>query len=242
MKIIKKVFLYRIKLFLLKFPFFALIYQALILKNTYGFGKSISQKKPVDAEGQILPWFTYSAIEWLNQYDFSDKNIFEYGSGYSTIHWSKRVKTITSLENDEKWYNEIKKNMPSNVNLVLKQDDDDFYNYLKSSNNKYDVIVIDSGWDSGRSIRENLVELAVEKLAENGLIIFDDTDFASREGFKRKELRRGACKFLRDKGLIQIDFSGFRPMNVGLFCTSIFVTRKFDFPILNLFQPNLKWK
>ena len=230
-----------LKQIIVRIPLFALLIQLYYLVKVYGFAKSVWRQKPIDSKKKLIPWFTYSAIEWLNQFDFSKKNFFEYGSGNSTIYWSERVKNITSLESDKKWYDEIEKKMPSNVKLVLKENDDDFYDFIDTENTKYDVIIIDSAWDNGKSIRENLVKKAINNISDNGMIIFDDTDFACKNWFPRKDLRHEACKFLRDGGFIQIDFAGFRPINPGIFCTSVFLTKKFDFSSLTDKQPTLKW-
>jgi len=62
---------------------------ARILCLDYGHLNSVSKKRSIDARGEPLPWYTYPAIEYIRQLDFSDKSIFEYGSGNSTVFWSR---------------------------------------------------------------------------------------------------------------------------------------------------------
>ena len=43
----------------------------------YGFFQSRSKQKSIDQEGNPIPWINYSAVGYLKQLDFSDKEIFE---------------------------------------------------------------------------------------------------------------------------------------------------------------------
>ena len=72
-----------------------------ILEFDYGHFLSTIQYSSVDKDNNPIPWYTYPAIEYLKQLDFSEKSIFEYGSGNSTIFWSKVAKSVISVENDE---------------------------------------------------------------------------------------------------------------------------------------------
>ena len=42
---------------------------------------SYLERKPQDNNKNPIPWYTYSAIEFLRQLDFSNSHVFEYGSG-----------------------------------------------------------------------------------------------------------------------------------------------------------------
>ena len=52
-----------------------------------------------------------------------DLNLFEFGSGYSTYFYAKKVLAVTSVEYDEDWFQIIKSDMPENVNLIYKEKD-----------------------------------------------------------------------------------------------------------------------
>lgn len=52
-----------------------------ILAFEYGQFKTIKNWDCVDKNGNPIPWYTYFAIEFLNNLDFSKKNVFEYGGG-----------------------------------------------------------------------------------------------------------------------------------------------------------------
>src|SRR2546427_1382711 len=72
-----------------------------ILSFEYGHLKSAATLRSVDANGQPLPWITYPAIEFLKQLDLTDKTVFEYGCGGSTVYWSGVAKRVDSVEDNE---------------------------------------------------------------------------------------------------------------------------------------------
>lgn len=58
-----------------------------IIMQKYGWLKSFKTKMPIDAKGNPVPWYTYPAIEFLEQLDFTNKIVLEYGSGNSSLYW-----------------------------------------------------------------------------------------------------------------------------------------------------------
>lgn len=50
-----------------------------------------------------LPWMTYDAIDFLSSICRSDSQVFEWGSGGSTLFFSRRCDHVTSIEHDKKW-------------------------------------------------------------------------------------------------------------------------------------------
>lgn len=69
---------------------------AYILGNNYGYINSKYLNKSVNSDSEPILWFTYPAIEYISQLDLSDMNVFEWGSGYSTLFFEKRCKKIIS--------------------------------------------------------------------------------------------------------------------------------------------------
>ena len=66
-----------------------------------------------------IPWFTYPAIDYIRQLDLSEKTIFEWGAGFSTLFWSSRAKSVISVETDPLWYSLLKPQLASNCELIL---------------------------------------------------------------------------------------------------------------------------
>ena len=69
-----------------------------ILFHDHAYFASIKNGELRDRNKNYLPWFTYPAIEALSNWDLSDKRVFEYGSGFSTLFWASRAKEVVSVE------------------------------------------------------------------------------------------------------------------------------------------------
>lgn len=61
-----------------------------------------------------LPWLNPNAIWALQQLLKPDMTAFEYGSGMSTVFFSKLLKHIHSLEHNEAWYKRVKEIIEEN--------------------------------------------------------------------------------------------------------------------------------
>ena len=93
------------------------------LAIVFGQWRSIREKMPIDGQGKPIPWYTYPAIEYLKQLNLIDKNVFEWGSGNSSLFWAGRAKSVVSIESDKNWFNEVNKKKLDNqlVNLIEKK-------------------------------------------------------------------------------------------------------------------------
>ena len=56
-------------------------------QKDFAIERTIDEKVCVDRDGNPLPWYTYPAIEYLSQFDYGEKTIFEFGCGYSSLFW-----------------------------------------------------------------------------------------------------------------------------------------------------------
>ena len=63
------------------------------------------------------PNLTHSFLKWITEQDTKNKAILEFGSGGSTIFFSKIFKRVRSFENNEKYKLQIEKLVPINVRL-----------------------------------------------------------------------------------------------------------------------------
>jgi hypothetical protein len=205
-----------------------------------GYFASVLNSEYQDDEG-YLPWFTYSAIEALKNWDLSEKRIFEYGSGYSSLFWAKRCKELISVEHQHAWHEKISRLAPKNARIILAEIDDswDAYHpppetevelkrYAESINDfgEFDVILLD-GYARAR-MRYQCAKAALPHLTKGGLIILDNSDWLP-----------GTAMFLRQAGLIEVDFSGPVPGNPQSQTTSFFLTREFNFQPTTLRQPRM---
>ena len=113
-----------------------------ILSESYGHFKSASEWAAVNAVGEAIPGITYPCIDFLNQFDFSPKKIFEYGAGNSTLFWTKRAKSVVSVESDKKWYEKIWKDLSANVTYIYSEPEC-FARQIDAYDETFDLIVVD---------------------------------------------------------------------------------------------------
>lgn len=169
--------------------------------NEIGWINSFKNQMPMDKSSNPLPWVTYGFIDFISDRLNKNMDIFEYGSGNSTLWYAKKVNTVVSVEHDKKWFEAIKKNMPNNANINYEElvYNGNYSKFSSNLNKKFDVIIVD-----GRD-RVNCVKNAIKNLKESGVIVLDDSE---RESYKE------GIDFILSHGFKKIDFWGISP---GLF-------------------------
>ena len=182
-----------------------------ILSHDFGQFNSMQSKQCVDRQGNEIPWYTYPAIEYIKQLDLSDKRIFEYGSGNSTIFWSSRCHQLISVEHDEHWYQQICHRLPENVDYHFQESVEDYVNVINATDEDFDIIIIDG------SYRYDCTTEAIKKLKPSGFIILDNSDWMTN-----------SSQLLREADLIEVDMSGFGPINNYTWTTSFYFSRQVE--------------
>ncbi|MCA0389103.1 MAG: class I SAM-dependent methyltransferase [Bacteroidetes bacterium] len=159
-----------------------------------GWIRSLIAKMPVDVNGEAIPWVTLSFYEFMKTRMKKDFDVFEFGSGNSSLWFSKVVNTVTAIEHDEAWFKKMNLNLPKNVKIILSKDDSAIYpGELLKYDYKFDIITVDANH------RNECLFVAPERLKEKGVIILDDSE--------REEYLPG-INFLLGKGFRKIDFYG----------------------------------
>ena len=174
-----------------------------------GWFKSFDSKKPVDGDGNPIPWVTYSFIDFIKTRINKQHTIFEFGSGNSTFFYSKYAGVVVSVEHDKGWYETILENRPDNSEIIFceLQRDGDYCRMPVKLEEKFDIIIVD-----GRD-RVNCCKHAVEALSTNGVVVLDDTE---------REFYKEGVDFLLNRGFKQLLFSGISPGMFYLKSTSVF--------------------
>ena len=179
---------------------------SLYIKYGY-FGFTRSTKYTSDYHPNI-PWFTFSAIQYLKSFDLSERVVFEYGSGFSTRYWTSRCKWVYTVESDRKWYDKIANENFLNLNLYFEDNPVRFAKSILDTDTKFDIIVIDA------DNRMDCAKVAIDCLKDGGIIILDNSE--------RLE-EREVCKLLRNSGFFQFDFVGLGMFNTYSWSTSVFL-------------------
>jgi hypothetical protein len=177
--------------------------------NDIGWVNSVNKEAVLDKDGDPLPWVTYPFIHFIANRLQPSFNIFEFGSGNSTLYYGKKVATIDSVENDLFWYDKIKGTMPPNVTLFYceLQRGGDYCKYATSTQKNYDIIIVD-----GRD-RVNCCKESIKALSPTGILVLDDTE--------RVDYKEG-IDFLLNNEFKKIDFWGMAPTVNYLKCTTLF--------------------
>lgn len=150
-----------------------------------------------DVNGCVNPWWCESAVNLTKSKIVHTPNIrvFEWGAGNSTLFWAHYAKEVVSVESDQEWYKKMKVLVPDHVTIKYRDlvYGGDYSKEIFHEKEKFDIIVID-----GRD-RVRCATNCVEKLKEDGIIIWDNTD---RENYKE------GFWYLKDKGFRQLELSG----------------------------------
>ncbi|MFB5085896.1 hypothetical protein PGC35_01555 [Psychrobacillus sp. PGGUH221] len=174
-----------------------------------GFYRSINEMNSIDQNGNPIPWITYPCIEFISGRVNQNMNVFEYGSGNSTVWWSKRVNKVFAVEHDQEWFEKVvKETEGSNVQVIFKElVYDGEYSREITKYKEIDIVVID-----GRD-RVNCAINCINSLSKKGVIIWDNSD---RESYEQ------GYHFLKENGFKRLDFIGMFPMYDFKSQTSIF--------------------
>lgn len=192
------------------------------LSFAQGQFRSSASYASVDRSNNAIPWFTYPAIEYLSSLNLKNKSVLEFGSGNSTVFWSKRCKSVTSVEDDKQWFDKTKHQLRRNVAYHLFEKRSEYLEFAEKHTGKYDIIVID-----GKS-RHEIAKLVLKNLRKGGVIIVDNTDWLER-----------IAKYFRNNPLfIQVDFYGFTPINPYTSVTTLFLSRDCQLEPLAQRQPH----
>ncbi|MHA4894065.1 class I SAM-dependent methyltransferase [Pedobacter sp. PWIIR3] len=174
-----------------------------------GWFDAFKTKSAIDENGNAIPWVTYSFIDFIKDRITKQHDIFEFGSGNSTIFYAKLAGSVYSVEHDKEWFDKSSKiNLP-NVKMIQcdLQPGGDYCKSAAPTGKKFHVIIVD-----GRD-RVNCCKQAISALTEDGVVVLDDSE--------RAEYAE-AHTFFKENGFKYLPFSGMAPGVIISKYTSIF--------------------
>ncbi len=173
-----------------------------------GWFRSFKTKRSVDANGNPIPWYPYSMIDFLDNRVTKDLNVFEYGAGNSTLWFAQKVNKVTSVENDKVWMEILNKHIAKNTTLYYEDVNSiEYVNKAAMLNEKFDIVVVD-----GRR-RVDCIKHSYNTLTDRGVLILDNSD--------RTAYNEGRI-FLKELGFKEIQLTGIPPIIPMKSSTSIF--------------------
>lgn len=129
----------------------------------------------------MKPYMTNNEIEFIKSFFSDEFDVLEWGSGGSTIYFSKFCRRYFSIEHDKAWYDKIDKIKPENVQYFYvknnlprsrptkKEEFMDYINFVdKIGMSRYDLVLID-----GRA-RVFCAEKALDYVDDESLVFIHD--------------------------------------------------------------------
>jgi hypothetical protein len=172
-----------------------------------GWLRSIQQRRAIDSQGRPTPWIGYAAIHFLSQRVRPEFEVFEYGSGNSTLWWANHVARVVSCEHNAKWSAKMAQRMPANVQYIYEPLEGGKYPSTIAGFRPFDIAMID-----GRE-RVACAQFAIDRLKPQGVILFDNSD---------RERYIPAFDLFASRGLRRLDFVSMAPISRVPVSTSIF--------------------
>lgn len=125
------------------------------------------------------PWFTSRAIALLEDLLGDDDRVLEFGSGRSTIWFSRRCSHVLSIEHDNRWFGIVQGRLSGfeNVDYRLKslqaQDENipEYVGFLNSIPDKSFSILVNDG-----RLRGLVARYAFDKVAPGGIVVVDNAE------------------------------------------------------------------
>ena len=142
---------------------------------------ALTQKTPLDIG---MPWWSFGSVTAVSARVNPNHDVFEFGSGGSTLYLARRARSVTCVEHDGTWADELERAASrtklENVCILRRKLDPycpqefDGSSYLLAlGGRKFDVIVVD-GAEGDPSLREKCFWRAEDYVNRGGMIIVDD--------------------------------------------------------------------
>jgi len=178
-----------------------------------GWFQSAEKKMPMDKNGQPIPWYSYPFLNFIEPRLRKHFDVFEYGSGNSTIWLAERVGTVKSVEHNSDWFKKLSLNLPANVKIVYREQNGkmEYCHELLNTDLHFDIVIVDG------VERNCCLKVSVEKLKKDGVVILDNSE--------RPEYQEG-IQYILSLGFKKIDFCGMGATENCLTCTSVFYKDK----------------
>ncbi len=164
-----------------------------------------------NSAGQEIPWYTYPAIEYLQNFDLAGLNVLEYGSGNSSIFYLNAGAHVTSIENDKGWFDKITQTVGAHPQFRYVFEDQEQAYATRAEILGADIVIIDGRFRNtcARYVLQQLRDGA----ANPAMIIFDNADWYPT----------GVAMLDDGTGWHRCDFNGFGPINPYTWTTSVYL-------------------
>ena len=138
------------------------------------------------------PWIVPEALSLLKTFVKPDWRVFEWGSGGSTVFWSRNCKGVIAIEHLDNWIERTKQmlidfNCPNNWTLhyapadmtVTQEHYRNYANAILQYDTQYDLIYIDGEATS----RKWCLEHALTRVKKGGYLLLDNSNWLADYDF-----------------------------------------------------------
>ena len=123
-----------------------------------------------------LPWLTPKSILKLDDLLTEDMKVLEFGSGGSTLFFSKRVKSVLSFESDQSWIDKVHKILLrkkiTNVEIVAYSSEKDLSQILPTE--LFNCVLIDNVPKKSNVTRDWILQRVTGLLRSPKVLILDN--------------------------------------------------------------------
>jgi predicted O-methyltransferase YrrM len=120
-----------------------------------------------------VPWISYDARELLVKLLPREASVLEFGSGLSTLWYSRQFGKVMSVEDHEGWYHEVCRLLDghkrANARLYYHQGAA-YCNFAEAAGEKFDLAMIDG------SNRDGCMRFALGRMKADAVVYLDNSD------------------------------------------------------------------
>jgi hypothetical protein len=132
--------------------------------------------------GNNTPWMVPSAVSHLARIMRNDWNVFEFGSGWSTLWYAERSDKVTSVEDDPHWHALVREKVRERAIVNCDARLVDLKAFAKCvegfENETFDLVIVD-GSEEADGNRLICIQASAPKVKQGGYLVLDDSDRAA---------------------------------------------------------------
>lgn len=175
--------------------------------NFIGFRKLLAHGPSAVATGILRllfgyrfakPWIAYDSINIIKRHLNKASRVLEFGSGMSTIWYSKYAGYVCSIDNFRPWFDavsiKINRLKIDNIKYRFAKDKESYISFMHDDEHGFDLIMIDG------SYRSDCLAQACNKLKPGGILYLDNSDMdSSGQGGDMRLAEKYALNFAKEK-------------------------------------------
>lgn len=181
-----------------------------LLLEKIGWENARQKGEVLDENFEIIPWYCYSMVFFLKERLTKNMSVFEYGSGFSTLFYAKKVEFVISSEVNlecKNWLENEAKNQEL-YNLKIENfEGEEFVKSIQKHEKQFDLIVVDS------ILRNDCIKFCIDFLSNQGVVLLDNSE---RNGYKK------SFEYLKSIGFKALTFTGIKPLSTKFASSTLF--------------------